>query len=174
MKVKDLMIPVGEYSSVGKDATLNEVATALSEGAHRDVFVVNDNGDLEGVLTMTDIFVALEPNYKKLGQKDLASDVLTKRYVADLFKQYNLWGDTLGELCRKAVDTSAAEVMHVPGDEDYLNEEDDIEEAIHRLIVGQHQPFFVRSNGTISGILRLSDIFDEVKNRLATCVMDKA
>ena len=174
MKVKDLMIPVGDYKSVATDATLSTVAAVLADSEHRDVFVVNATGDLEGVLTMTDILVALEPNYKKLGQKDLDSDILSNRYVADLFKEFGLWGNTLDELCKKAVATSAADVMYVPSDEEYMNEEDDLEQAIHRYIVGTHQPIFVKSNGTVTGVIRLSDIFNEIKDRMASCALDEA
>ncbi len=53
---------------------------------------------------------------------------------------------------------------------EYLNEEDELGHAMHRYIVGMHQPLLVRNNGTITGVLRLSDIFDEVKNRMLTCV----
>jgi len=170
MKVKDLMIPVGEYKTVGMDATFSEVATALSEGNHRDVIVVNADGNLEGVLTMTDILVALEPNYKNLGKKDLDSDILSNRYVADLFKEFGLWSDTLSELCKKGASIKASDTMYVPNEMEYLNEEDELAHAMHRYIVGMHQPLLVRNNGTITGVLRLSDIFDEVKNRMLTCV----
>lgn len=173
MKVKDLMIPVGEYKTVGADAKLSDIAELLGTGGHRDVIVVNADGDLEGVLTMTDILAALEPNYKKVGRKELATDVLTSRYVTDLFKQYDLWGDTLGELCKKAIDSSVGDVMYVPTEDEYIKEEDELAHAIHRYIVGTHQPLFVKSNGTITGLLRLSDIFEEIKTRMAACVLDE-
>lgn len=173
MKVKDLMIPVGEYKTVGADAKLSDVAELLGAGGHRDVIVVNADGDLEGVLTMTDILAALEPNYKKVGRKELATDVLTSRYVTDLFKQYDLWGDPLNALCKKAIDSRVGDVMYVPAADEYLSEEDDLAHAIHRYIVGTHQPLFVKSNGTITGLLRLSDIFEEIKTRMSACVLDE-
>lgn len=172
MKVKDLMIPVGEYKMVGKDATLADVANVLNESGHRDVFVVDDNGDLEGVLTMTDILVALEPNYKKLNNNDLDTDVLSRRYVADLFKEYNLWGDSLHEICKRGISIKAGEAMHIPAKGEYLNEDDNIDQAMHRYIVGAHQPIFVRANGTITGVIRLNDVFNEVKNRMLACVSE--
>lgn len=172
MKVKDLMIPVSEYKTVGLDATFSEVAAALSESTHRDVIVVNENGNLEGVVTMTDILVALEPNYKKLGKKDLDSDILSNRYVADLFKEFDLWADPLTELCKRGATIKASEAMYTPADDEYINEEDELAHGIHKYIVGAHQPLIVRSNGTITGILRLSDIFNEVKNRMLACTAE--
>ena len=169
MKVKELMIPVGEYRTVGVDATFSEVATALVDSGHRDVLILDGEGDLAGVLTMTDILVALEPNYKKLGKKDLDSDTLSNRYVADLFKEFDLWSDTLSKLCQQGSSIKASEAMYVPADAEYLDEDDSLEHAIHRYIVGTHQPLLVRSNGTITGVLRLGDIFEEITKRMIAC-----
>lgn len=174
MKVKDLMIPVDDYKTVKIDTNLGEVATLLSNSEHRDVVVVNEAGDLEGVLTMTDILIAMEPNYKKLSQKELASDVLSNRYVADLFKEFNLWGDTLGEVCKKAVKINVSNAMYVPTKGEYMNEEDDLEQAIHRYITGIHQPIIVKNNGTITGVLRLSDVFKTISERMVTCVQNES
>jgi len=173
MQVKDLMIPVGEYKTVGADASLSEVAGVLANSEHRDVLVVNDDGDLEGVITMTDILMALEPNYKKLSQKDLDSDILSNRYVADLFKEFDLWADPLEAVCEKSASILAGEVMHIPSEGEYLQEDEELEYGIHRYIAGVHQPILVRSNGTIVGVLRLSDIFDEIKAQMLVCVEKK-
>ena len=59
MKVKELMIPVADYQTLGKDACLGEVAAALKASKHRDILVVDDNGSFVGVLTMTDVIMAL-------------------------------------------------------------------------------------------------------------------
>lgn len=170
MKIKDLMTPVSEYTTVGPDASFAEVAAAMCNGSHQDVIVVDGNGDLVGLVTMTDVLGALEPNYKRLSKKHLDSDTLTRRYVADLFKEFGLWDDPLTELCKRGVSLKASEAMHVPAEAEYVNEEDNLAHAMHRYIVGVHQPLVVRNNGTITGILRLQDIFDEVKNRMLSCV----
>ena len=169
MKIKELMIPVDEYRTVGVDATFGTVAAALVDSGHRDVIVVDHDGNLAGVLTMTDILVALEPNYKKLGKKDLSSDTLSNRYVADIFKEFDLWSDTLGKICQQGSSTKVAQAMYVPADAEYLNEDDALEHAIHRLIVGTHQPLLVRKNGVITGVLRLSDVFEEITKRMLAC-----
>lgn len=169
MKVKDLMIPVGDYKTISAQDSLGEAVALLSDSSHRDLMVVNADGNLEGVLTITDILIALEPNYKKLGKKDLDSDILSNRYVADLFKEFNLWSDTLEKLCKTGCTVKVADAMYVPATNEYLSEEDDLEQGIHRYIVGFHQPIIVRSNGDITGVLRLSDVFDEIKKRMLAC-----
>jgi len=169
MKVKDLMIPVGEYRTVGVDAIFGEVAAALADTDHRDVIIVDRDGNLAGVLTMIDIMLALEPNYKKLGRKDLGSDTLSNRYVADVFKEFDLWADTLTKVCQNGYATKVADAMYVPAETDYLDEDDDLEHAIHRFIIGTHQPLIVRKADAITGVLRLSDVFGEISKRMLAC-----
>lgn len=173
MKVKDLMRPVSEYTTLGMDAAFSDVVVALQDSTHRDVIVVDESGAFKGILTMTDILQALEPNYKKLGRKQLDSDTLTTAWVTDLFTQYNLWSDTLSEICKKGCTTKLADVLYVPDESEFLNEEDDLEVGIHKYIVGVHQPLVVRSNGTVTGVLRLSDVFDEIKGRMLACACEQ-
>ena len=169
MKVKELMTPLSEYSTFGMDAKLSDIVISLSESKHRDVLIINENGNLKGVLTMTDILGTLEPNYKKLNTRDKDRDTLTNKYVADIFKEFGLWSASLNELCKNGCSTSVTKAMHVPEKEEYLDEEDDLEHGLHNYIVGVHQPLIVRKNGKITGTLRLTDVFDEVRKRMVAC-----
>jgi len=173
MKVKDLMTPVSEYTTFGVDATLSDVVVSLSKSAHRDLLIVDDGGNLMGILTTTDILSALEPNYKKLNTKDLGGDTLTHKYVADIFKEFGLWSDTLGALCKKGCDITVGNAMYVPGKEEYLDEEDDLEHGVHNYIVGAHQPIIVRKDGKVTGVLRLNDVFEEIKKRIIACALEQ-
>jgi CBS domain-containing protein len=173
MKVKDLMTPVGEYSTFGADTTLSHIVVSLSKSAHRDVLIIDDDGNLMGILTTTDILSALEPNYKKLKTKNLGGETLTHKYVADVFKEFGLWADTLGELCKKGCDISVSNAMYVPEDEEYLDENDDLEHGVHNYIMGVHQPIIVRKNGKVTGVLRLNDVFEEIKKRIIACALEQ-
>lgn len=174
MKIKDLMIPVGEYETVHLDACLGDVASALEVSGHRDLLVVDDNGDLSGIVTMADVIIALEPNYKKLGNKDLDSDILSNRFVADQFKELNLWHNKLDTLCKQAHTIAIKDVMHVPEKQCYINIDDDLELGVHLYIIGAPQPLVVGDNGTVVGILRMADIFDEIIKRMNVCVENQA
>ncbi|WP_316899514.1 CBS domain-containing protein [Pseudodesulfovibrio indicus] len=173
MKIKDLMIPVGDYLTLGIEATLGDAAETLRKGGHRDILVVDGNGAFAGVLTMMDIITALEPNYKKLFKKDLDSDILSNRYVAEQFKEFNLWSDTLTNICARGVGISVKDAMHIPADNHYIDEEDSIETGLHMFMVGTPQPLIVRSNGKVSGLLRMSDVFNELIGRMHTCAMSE-
>ncbi|WP_243544873.1 CBS domain-containing protein [Pseudodesulfovibrio tunisiensis] len=178
MKVKELMIPVAEYVTVGQDATLSDVFRTLEEDhqakpdkshAHRDVLVLDAQGGFLGKLTMTDILRSLEPNYKKLMNGDAADATLTSEYVAGVFRDFGLWTDTLQSLCGQAMDVPAVEAMHRPAESEFMEEDDDLEIAVHKYIMGGHQPLLVRRDGKVTGVIRLSDIFEEVRSRMTTC-----
>lgn len=173
MKVKDLMTPVEEYMTLGKDATLGEVRTALEGGKHRDILVVDANGDFAGVLTMTDIILALEPNYKRLAKRGKDTDILSNRFVSEIFKEFDLWTDSLADLCKKGCDIKVEEVMYVPRESEYIDEDAKLEHGVHHYIVGVHQPVIVRNKSQVSGILRMADIFEEIITRMNTCACNK-
>jgi len=169
MKVKELMTPVGEYTTLDTGATLGDAAAALSTSKHNDVLVINEQGSLAGILTMTDILAALEPSYKRLTEHERNGETLTNKYVADIFKEFGLWSDTLNELCRKCVNIKVSEVMNVPADVEYLDEEDNLEFGVHHYITGVHQPLIVRRKREVTGLLRLADVFAEIRKRITSC-----
>ena len=182
MKVKDVMIPISQYVTVGLDATLRDVFTALDEDfkskndkghAHRDVVVLGGDGRFAGVVTMLDIIRSLEPNYSKISDIDTdESAVLTRDYVLDVFRKFGLWNDSLQGLCEKAVSLRVEDVMHVPDEDETVNEDDDLGLAIHHYIFGADQPIVVRNGDeTVTGVLRLSDIFEVVRGQMLACSM---
>ncbi|BCS87789.1 CBS domain-containing protein [Pseudodesulfovibrio sediminis] len=169
MKVKNLMTPVSDYQTLPMDARLSDVATVLKESKHRDIIIVDENGAFAGVVTMSGIIMALEPNYRKLNQRDMDSDILSNRFVADQFKEFNLWTDSLATLCDKGQNIPVVEAMIVPDEDHYINIEEKLEHGVHMYIIGTPQPLVVRDNGTIVGILRMADVFDELVSRMAAC-----
>ncbi|WP_319584405.1 CBS domain-containing protein [uncultured Pseudodesulfovibrio sp.] len=171
MKVKELMTPVGDYQTLGTDATLGDVSAVLERGSHRDILIVDEKGAFAGILTMLDIITALEPNYKKLFKKNLQSETLSNRYVAEQFKEFNLWNDTLNNICAKGVKISVTDAMHVPEEGHYINEDNDLEYGVHMYMVGTPQPLIVRNNGQVTGVLRMSDVFKEIIGRMHTCAL---
>ena len=177
-KVGELMIPVEQYVAVGLDKTLLDVFVALDEDwkrkndkshAHRDVLVVDDQGEIKGKITMVDIVMALEPNYRKIktGAKD--HDVLTSAFVARIFQDYDLWTEPLDSLCPTCSGMTTAEVMHTPLEGEYVDFDEKLETAVHRFVVSVHQPLLVRRQGKVVGVLRFGDVFEEIRRRMQAC-----
>jgi predicted transcriptional regulator len=66
------------------------------------------------------------------------------------------------DLCKSAVKLKVGDIMYTPSEGEYIKEDDSMDEAVHRLYVGQHQSLLVTRDGDIVGILRLTDVFATV------------
>jgi len=175
--VKDTMIPISRYINVKKTDTLIDVIQALedarvseSEHAHRDAIVVDENGAYIGKVTMLDVFRALEPNYQKVGKKD-AAGALTHDFVMKAVRDFNLWVEPMRDVCSRGAHKTVFEVMHVIGDTEFIEEQDSLELALHKYVMGVHQPLVVKSGDTVTGILRFGDVFEVTRQAMLKCTI---
>ncbi len=177
VKALQMMVPLSEYVLVNKGQTLLEAFQTMEADkrkknnaqAHRDALVLDDDGNLKGKVTMIDIFKALEPQYARLENSDGAEKTLSKDYVLKLFKDYSLWAEPLNDLCRKGASLLVADIMHVPDESEFVQEDDSLDKALHLYIMGVHQPLIVKKGDSVTGVLRLGDMFEEVRKRILTC-----
>jgi len=176
MKIKELMIPVADYVTVDQNATLMDAFLALDEdrasrgdASHRDVLVRGEDGNVLGKLTMVDVFRALEPNYRKLKDEKTDYAMLTRDYVAKIFKRYELWTDALPNLCSRVAGLKVGDVAGEPLESEFVDQDDDLEMAIHRFIYGVHQPLLVRAGERVTGVLRYSDVYEAVRKHILAC-----
>lgn len=173
--VKDVMIPISRYVTVKKDNTLIDVLAALenarqseAEHAHRDAIVVDEGGQFVGKVTMLDIFRALEPNYKKVDAKS-SKGALTQDFVNKMVKDYNLWVEPIKDVCSRGANKFVGDVMHVPEDADYISGADSIELALHKYVMGVHQPLIVKEGNAVIGVLRFGDVFEVTRKAMLSC-----
>ena len=178
MLVKDVMIPISRYVTVKKNNTLIDVLAALensrkseAEHAHRDAIVVDEDGEFVGTVTMLDIFRALEPNYKKVDEKK-AMGTLTQFFVEKAVKEFNLWMEPMQDVCGRGAHKFVSEVMHVPAGADYVKEEDSIELALHKYVMGVHQPLIVKAGDAVTGVLRFGDVFEVTRKAMLSCPIE--
>jgi CBS domain-containing protein len=175
--VKELMIPISNYVTVKKTATLVDVLQALEAArqadahAHRDAIVVDDAGTFLGKVTMIDIFRALEPNYKKMMSGNTAG-TLTSAFVMKAVKEFNLWMEPETNICQRGASRTVADVMHTPKSIEYLQEDDTLEKALNLYVMEVHQPLIVKKGETVTGILRFGDMFEVVRRELLACNVD--
>ncbi len=180
MKIKDLMTPVEEYVRIGRGATLAECFRALGEAeaasgqggprAHHDALVVDDDGAVVGTVTMLDIFLALEPAYKDITAAPSDKAVLTPEYLTRIYKDFDLWANPLPSLCRRTAGLIVGEIMHDPADAEFVHETDPLDLALHRYVMGVHQPLLVRdADGDVRGVLRLTDVYATIKDLALAC-----
>lgn len=184
-QVKDLMVPLSEYATVSEAATLLEAVNALKAAQaaynqkrdrHRSILVIDDNNHFVGKLSQHDVIEALEPNYKDMKKSVEAGSIHRFGFTDDFFKttleQYHLWEKALEDLCRKAANLNVRNIMYSPDKGQFVKESANLDEAIHRLIVGHHHSLLVaadRDVREIVGVLRLTDVFEFVNNAMQEC-----
>lgn len=179
--VKNIMIPVENYIAVAENHSLIDVLQALENArsssdnhAHRDALVTGPNADIIGKITMIDIFRAIEPNYRKIGIDEAVAGgrgELNREFIIDAIDNFNLWVEPAKTLCDRGSALKVSEVMHVLDELEYLNEEDSLEKALHRYVMGVHQPLIVKQGETVTGVLRFGDLFEVVRENLLKCIL---
>jgi len=178
--VKDLMVPLYEYVTISEEATLYEAVTALEESKqsfdkkrhqHRAILVFDKNNHIIGKISQLDVIRSLEPGYEEMGHiKGISRTGFSPSFFKSMIEKYNLWQRPLDHICSKASEIKVKDVMYIPAESEYVEEGASLNEAMHQLIMGNHQSLLIKRDKKIVGILRLTDVFDEVYQRIKTCV----
>jgi len=178
--LKELMVPIEEYATVSEDANVLEAIEALESAQrafdpkryrHRAVLVLDRQKKVVGKLSQHDILQALEPNYQRLqkqGPQGLERFGVSDFFVNQVLQEFRLWERPMANLCEKAVDQRVKDIMYSPIEDEHIDIDASMDEAIHRLIIGRHHSLLVRQQGNIVGILRLTDVFQLLHLRLKT------
>lgn len=177
--VKDLMVPLAEYASVSKEATLYEAVMALekaiakfdkSRHQHRAILIYDENGHIVGKVSLLDILRALEPKYEQMGVTgSLSRFGLSPQFKKTMLEQLRFWDKPMNDICKKAIRLKVKQFMHTPSEGEYVEENASLDEAINHLIIGHHQSLLVTRGKEIVGILRKTDVFMEVVQAIKTC-----
>ena len=178
-KVKDLMVPLGEYATVSEEANLHEAVLALEKAQsrfrqdrykHRAVLVYDKEKRIVGKLSQLDVIKGLESGYKKVGDlRGVAHSGFSPELIRSMIEKHGLWQKPLEDVCRNAPQIRVKDVMYAPTEGEYVEEEATLDRAIHQLVIGRHQSLLVTQGGTIVGILRLTDVFMEICTLIKEC-----
>ena len=177
--VKDLMVPIEEYATVSQDANLFEAVIALensqmafdpSKHKHRAILVLDEANNVVGKLDMFDILMALEPKYGQLEATGvLSSSGYSPDLIKSMLKDNFLWSEPLQFICSRATEMNVSDFMEAPAEGVYIEENATLDEAMHQLLVGRYQSLLVTRDDKVVGILRLSDVFTKICEKIKTC-----
>ena len=181
--VLDLMVPISEYATVSRDATLCDAILALEKAQeefdqtryrHRAVLVFDKNNNIVGKISQLDALKALEPKYAELMTDSSMRHLgFSNKYMQGMLDQFSLWAGPMADICKKAANRKVIDFMYTPTQGEYVRQDATLDTAIHQLIVGHHQSLLVTNNaGEIVGILRLSDVFAAVFHEVKACQME--
>jgi len=179
IKVSELMVRLVEYATVSEEATLNEAVLALEEAQknveegrekHRAILVLDKKGHVIGKLDQWTVLWAIEPRYRHMGDlKETSRYGFSPDFLRSMIENYGLWRKPLEDLCKKAAEMNVKEIMRTPTEAEYVREEATLDEAIHQMVMGRHASLLVKRGDAIVGILRQSDVFKEVCDRIKAC-----
>ena len=179
--VKDLMVPLSEYATVSEDATLYEAVLSQERAqekfedkhtrySHRAILVLDKDGNVVGKLSQLDVLKSLEPKYQDMIQGEgLHRYGFTRQFTKALLEDYHLFARPLEDICRKAGEQNVKKWMKKPTEGEYVSETATLDEAIHLLIMGNHQSLLVTRGEKIVGILRQTDVFAAVFHAMKAC-----
>jgi len=180
-KVKNLMVPLDEYVTINEDATIFDAVKAIEDSRdikkefrHRAILVYDKNKKIIGKVSMLDLIKALEPKYFDMQDKNGSSGALSfgfsKKFMKSMMNQFHLLDGALDNICKKAGGSIVSKFMTTLTEHEYVGINDTLNIAIHQLVLGHHQSLLVTdSTGEIVGILRLTDVFTFIYQRIKEC-----
>ena len=175
--VKDLMVPVKECGTILQEKTVCEAIQTLlkardkqrSQGGefkYRVLLVLDDEHRVVGKLGHTDIAMNLDPRY----QSDESSQSIAHTTTAGLSPALlnslvhwdPIWNESFEQRCREVLKLKVKDCMVTPTNEEWVQENDLLEVAMHNLAAGRHQSLLVTGEDGVVGILRLTDVFEQI------------
>ena len=177
--VKDLMVPLSEYATVSEEATLSDAVAALKQSQadfdqqkyrHRAILVLGAGGQVVGKVSFQGILRALEPKYDEmLSDKRPMHTGFTRMYQKAIFDSMRLWHDPMDQICQKAAQIRVKTFMVKPIENEMIELDASLGEAIHNLVLGHHQSLLVVDAKRVVGVLRLTDVFEMVSSAIMAC-----
>ncbi len=173
-RVKDLMLPLSEYAVVDEDATVLDGLRALAESQakvppgkqpHRAILVRDRRGEIVGKLHYFAFLRALTPGR----EPTLIREVLERAGVGDDLRDASMrmlefLTSDLVDVCERARSVAVREV-YTPAAL-YIDEDASLFDAISMFLKHHSLSLLVRRGGRTVGILRLSDLFDELSQQM--------
>jgi CBS domain-containing protein len=179
VRIKQLMVPLAEYATVSENATLYEALVALEEAQksvsyghdrYRAVLVLDEASHIVGKVNLWDVLKGIEPRYTEMSHpREVAAHGSTSEYSRSLIQTYGLWHRPLEEICRNAAELKVDSVMHSLNESEYIREDASLDEGINQLLLGEYQSLLVTRGEDVIGVLRLSDVFVEICERIRKC-----
>lgn len=177
--IKDLMVPISEYATVTVGTSLIDAIKTLeraqkvyttSKYQHRAVLVLDESGQVIGKISQLRALKAIQPDFKSNAEiEQLREFNFSDTYITQLRDLYRSHGKIMSnDSLREAAVKKVEEFMQTPSAGEYVAEDCSLDAAIHRLVAGTHLSLLVTRKEKIVGILRISDVFAAVFQKMTT------
>jgi CBS domain-containing protein len=182
-QVKDIMLALSEYAVVDEDATILDALHALDASQarlpagrqpHRAILVRDARGQIVGKLHHFAFLRALRPERRTVADRGMldragVGDDLRDRSMRTL----DLLAGDLVDVCARARSVAVRDVYTSATVS--IDEGASLFDAMAEFLAHQTLSLLVRRGGQTVGILRLSDLFDELARQIKAgeCLEDK-
>ncbi len=160
-RVMGAMVPLQEYTTMNGDTTIREAVATLKESfalktatsrimetGHRSILVMDNQEDLEGILTICDLLEMAMPSYLKAPKPSTADSI-----------QYSpmFWKNMFSQGILANAETKIRDVMSPPPP--VIDGTASIMEAAYTMVNGNARRLVVALSGRIAGVIREQDLF---------------
>ncbi len=164
--VKDLIIPLESYPHIHESQTLHDADQAIQAYSCQEndrliyavLFVLNDQNQLTGRLTLKDMMQSLDPRLKEASKvKEFEGKEMENSNLAIL------WEDSFFVECTKRSRTLVKDIMspikHI------LKGSDPVLKALSIMLSTQEVVLPVVDEDRVIGVIRLKEIFKAISNK---------
>jgi len=172
--IRDLMVTIDMYPQVGKNASVYEAMMVLEKyqesrppgrQKYRAVLVVDEAGKIIGKIGQLAFLKAFEPGYRPEGKfEELEIAGVSDDNISTMMDSMRLVMPDFADLKPRAKATPVTSVMRTVTEG--IDIDSGMAEAIQLLVRYQTLSLLVKENGKIVGLLRLSDLLDEITREL--------
>jgi DNA-binding response OmpR family regulator len=165
MKVNEVMIPLHEYTTIHRDQTVKEAMIKLKmsfllkmatnrimETGHRSLLVLDGKGEVQGILSITDLLKAIMPGYLSAAKPSTADSI---QYSPMFWK--GMFTSAIQGLIRARVEDIMSQAPLS------IEEESNLMEAAHMMITQNVRRLLVFKSGKTVGVIREQDLFFEME-----------
>ena len=168
--VRTLMLPIRDYARVPESGTLQDALRALDKAQkkvqpgkhpHRAVLVERSSGVFIGLLGYREILTALRPTQLSITlDEDLRRAGVSDDMVSTSLASLHFFQEDLPSLCDRAGAVEISELL--VSRPRTIEVSTPLHELIDAFLDANAPSLLVVDNGDIVGVVRVSDLFDEV------------
>lgn len=176
-RIREQMTLISDLAIVGEDSSLFEAILAIGAVSKRNpasglrcpAALVSDRGRrITGVLDFRKMLRGLEPKYSEVADSAEKRGYSPERFRSAL-ERHGLWADALDEICKKTGEILIKELMTIPGENQIIDADASLNEAVYQMVVTGYDYLFVKSGEALIGIISLSNIMMHICDAVKAC-----
>ena len=175
--VRELMVTAAKCGRIHQDVTIREAIQMLERGhdgpraggealKYGALLVFNNDNLVVGKLSPTEIVINMDPIYhSQQGPEPIAHTAtagLTPALLKSLTEDMPSRCESFEQICQNVLNLTVKDCMSPPQSNECVLGSETPEGAIHKFATGNHQSLMVTSGERIVGILRLSNVFEQL------------